>query len=82
MLKEFETKCRADLPKVMDQFAEPIASPSTQGMLRRSLIPDFREGVHEVVLAQKVRPQKICELLNPYVAFLYAVRLFALTTKC
>ena len=55
VLKEFETKCRAaDLPKVMDQFAEPIGSPSAQGLLRRSLIPDFREGVHEVVLAQKV----------------------------
>ena len=54
-MKEFDAKCRGtDLPKLMDQFAEPLASPSTQGMLRRSLIPDFREGVHEVVLAQKV----------------------------
>ena len=55
-MKEFDAKCRpADLPEVMEQFAEPLASPSTQGMLRRSLIPDFREGVHEVVLAQKVK---------------------------
>ena len=55
VIKEFDAECRSsDLPKLMDQFAEPLASPSTQGMLRRSLIPDFREGVHEVVLAQKV----------------------------
>ena len=70
MLKEFEIKSRADLPKVVDQFAEPVASPSTQGLLRRSLIPDFREGVHEVVLAQKVQSKNICSLLNGYVELL------------
>ena len=58
VLSEFESKgpsyAAAEVAKFLDEMAEPVCSPAAQGLLRRSLIPDFREGVHEVVLAQAV----------------------------
>jgi hypothetical protein len=48
----FMTNCRGNLPSIVELFAEPLSSPAALVLLRRSLVPDFREGVHDVVLAE------------------------------
>ncbi len=48
----YVSSCAENLSSIVEMCAEPLASPAVQGLLKRSLVPDFREGVHEVVLAE------------------------------